>query len=276
MEIELLEPITEYVAKFELKDVKNAFANAIRRAMIADVPTLAIDHVKFYDNTSVFFDEMLALRLGLIPIRGDLDSFKFQSDCECGGEGCGLCQVSLSLNAQCPNSEEELIVYSKDIKSQDSETLPAQQDIPIIKLKCDQKIMVEAVVRKGRGREHAKFQPTTVCGYKNRYLVEFGSDCSDCTEHKCVEVCPREVFKVVDGHVSVANETNCSLCKLCIDACEGIYGSGNSRITITELEDNFIFNVESDGSMDVGELVILAADSIKEKVNELSEKLAEL
>ena len=101
MEIEILEPVTGYEARFEIKSAQLAFANALRRAMMVDVPSLAIDEVNFYDNTSVFFDEMLSLRLGLIPIRGDVDSVRFQSECECGGEGCGLCQVILTLSKAC-------------------------------------------------------------------------------------------------------------------------------------------------------------------------------
>jgi len=276
MELEVIEPITKNRAVFELDHVETAFANALRRAMIAEVPTLAIDYVKFYDNTSVLFDEMLALRMGLIPLRGEVDSYRFPDECECGGEGCSLCQLYLNLNAQCPDDQDELTVYSGDMKSSDPETSPAQPDIPIIKLKKNQKIMAEAVARLGRGREHAKFQPTTVCGYRNRYMVTLGEKCKTCSEHKCVEACPRDVFEVIDGTPRVANELNCSYCKLCIEACQEIHGEEDSRVSITPVEDSFVFTVESDGSMDVADVVLRAADTMKVKVNELSEKLAEI
>ena len=60
--------LDERVAKFTLSGVSTSFANIFRRAMMSEVPTLAIENVRIYDNTSVLFDEMLAHRLGLIPL----------------------------------------------------------------------------------------------------------------------------------------------------------------------------------------------------------------
>ena len=61
MEVDILE-LSDRYAKFVLSNVNTAFANSIRRAMIADVPTLAIEYVNIYDNTSVLYDEQLTLR----------------------------------------------------------------------------------------------------------------------------------------------------------------------------------------------------------------------
>ena len=63
--------LDENNARFQLAGCTTPFANSIRRAMIGEVPTLAIETVKIYDNTSALFDEMLTHRLGLIPIRSD-------------------------------------------------------------------------------------------------------------------------------------------------------------------------------------------------------------
>ena len=64
--------LDDSLARFTLSGASTAFANAFRRAMIGEVPTLAIEDVRIYDNTSALFDEMLAHRLGLIPIKTDL------------------------------------------------------------------------------------------------------------------------------------------------------------------------------------------------------------
>lgn len=276
MEIELIEPISERRARFELKQAQHTFANALRRAMMGEVPTLAVDYVKFYDNKSVLFDEMLALRLGLVPLRGDVDSYRFPWACECGGQGCSLCQLSLSLNAQCPDDREELTLYSRDLVSTDPEVSPAEPDIPIITLKRGQKVMAEAVARLGRGREHAKYQPTTVCGYKNRYRVVLGERCAACAERRCLEVCPRRVFAVEGGKPRVADEAACSYCKLCMVACEDVHGQGNAQVAVTPTEDVFMFTVETDGSLDAADVVLRAADVVKAKAAELSVKLAEI
>ncbi|MFA7304420.1 MAG: DNA-directed RNA polymerase subunit D, partial [Methanoregula sp.] len=71
MEIEFAS-LDDNLARFTLSGARPGFANAFRRAMIGEVPTLAIEDVRIYDNTSALFDEMLAHRLGLIPIKTDL------------------------------------------------------------------------------------------------------------------------------------------------------------------------------------------------------------
>ena len=55
-------------ARFLVRGVTPAVANGIRRAMVADVPTFSVDDVRFVENSSVMFDEMIALRLGLVPL----------------------------------------------------------------------------------------------------------------------------------------------------------------------------------------------------------------
>ena len=73
MEIEFAS-LDDSFARFTLSGASTAFANAFRRAMIGEVPTLAIEDVRIYDNTSALFDEMLAHRVGLIPLKTDLSS----------------------------------------------------------------------------------------------------------------------------------------------------------------------------------------------------------
>ncbi len=68
MKLEILQ-LSDRKAKFVLSEVSPAFANGLRRSMVADVPKMAIDYVDIYDNNSVIFDEILAHRMGLIPIK---------------------------------------------------------------------------------------------------------------------------------------------------------------------------------------------------------------
>ena len=73
--------LDDTVARFTISGATPAFANALRRSMIGEVPTLAIEDVRIYDNTSVLFDEILAHRLGLVPIKTDLSQFVPRSKC---------------------------------------------------------------------------------------------------------------------------------------------------------------------------------------------------
>ena len=57
--------------EFELSGCDASVANALRRILVAEVPTVAIETVLFSDNTSIVQDEVLAHRLGLVPLAVD-------------------------------------------------------------------------------------------------------------------------------------------------------------------------------------------------------------
>ena len=59
---------------FILSKTERVFVNTIRRMIIDEVPTLAVEDVEFRANSSALYDEMIALRLGLLPIKTDLKS----------------------------------------------------------------------------------------------------------------------------------------------------------------------------------------------------------
>ncbi|KAB2636009.1 DNA-directed RNA polymerases II, IV and V subunit 3-like [Pyrus ussuriensis x Pyrus communis] len=103
--------------KFELRDTDASVANALRRVMIAEVPTVAIDLVEIEINSSVLNDEFIAHRFGLIPLTSDRAmSMRFSRDCDaCDGDGqCEFCSVEFHLHAKC-HSDQTLDVTSKDL-----------------------------------------------------------------------------------------------------------------------------------------------------------------
>lgn len=259
MKLEIIE-LKDRKARFVLSEVTPAFANGLRRAMISDVPKMAIDYVDIYDNTSVLFDEMLALRLGLIPLKTNRDKYELQSECECKGAGCALCQVSFTLSAEGP-----CVVHSSDMKSSDPETVAVDDNIPIVELKEGQKIVLTAVARLGYGREHAKYQPVCAAGYKNVPVLTINEKCDMCKA--CIDACPRGIFKVEKGKIAVEDVYKCSLCKLCIDACD------TGAINISTDNSAFIYTIETDGSYSAREIIIRAANSIKERSEQLGEIL---
>lgn len=67
-----IESCKELELEFDLVNVTPALANAFRRLMISEVPSMAIEKVYIYNNTSIIQDEILAHRLGLIPLKGNI------------------------------------------------------------------------------------------------------------------------------------------------------------------------------------------------------------
>ena len=139
---------------FSVKGVDTSYANTLRRIMGYVVPVMAIEEVEFRKNTSIVYDEMIAHRLGLVPLTTDLKSYNMMSECKCKGAGCASCTVKLTLKAVGPCT-----VYSSDIKSKDPEIKPVYGKMPIAKLLEGQEIELEATAILGQGREHSKWCP---------------------------------------------------------------------------------------------------------------------
>jgi DNA-directed RNA polymerase subunit D len=270
MQIEIAS-LDDTLARFTLSGASPGFANAFRRAMIGDVPTLAIEDVRIYDNTSALFDEMLAHRIGLIPIKTDLDTYTTRENCACGGEGCPGCTSTYTLSVEGPKT-----VISGDLIPQDPKATPVYDNIPIVKLTKGQKLVVEARAFLNTGREHAKWQPTLVCGYKNYPVVTISDACDACG--MCVDECPREVLAVKGKNVEVVSGKlpDCSMCRLCERACLASGIGEESAIRISAEPDRFIFVVESDGSLPVKEIMERALRYLKEQSSELDNQTSEI
>lgn len=261
MDIDILE-LSERKAKFVLSGVPAPFANAIRRSILSEVPVLAVDDVNIYDNTSVLFDEQLALRLGLIPLKADTKTYNLPSECTCSGTGCASCQVTLTLSAEGPK-----VVYSGDMVSTDPDVRPADATVPIVELKEKHKVMVEAIARLGTGKNHAKWQAGIASGYKNMPVLTVGN-CDGCG--RCIDVCPRRILKLSGNKVKAVDVMECSMCRICEEACE------TNSISVSENPESFIMTFETSGSMAASELVVEASNSIKKRAEQLNEVLGTL
>jgi DNA-directed RNA polymerase subunit D len=270
MEIEF-SSLDDSLARFTLTGASPAFANAFRRAMIGEVPTLAIEDVRIYDNTSAFFDEMLAHRLGLIPIKTDLSTYSTKEKCSCGEAGCPGCMVTFTLSVEGPKT-----VLSGDLIPQDPNATPVYDNIPIVKLTKGQKLVIEAHAVLNTGREHAKWQPTLVCGFKNHPVISISESCDACA--MCVDECPRDILAVRGKKVEVVDGklTDCSMCKLCEKACLSSGIGDEPAITISAEADRYIFVVESDGSLPVKEIMNRALYYIRDQSDELERQIGEI
>eukprot|EP00656_Telonema_subtile_P009022 TRINITY_DN14219_c0_g1_i1.p1 TRINITY_DN14219_c0_g1~~TRINITY_DN14219_c0_g1_i1.p1 ORF type:complete len:246 (-),score=75.79 TRINITY_DN14219_c0_g1_i1:16-753(-) len=170
---------------FRITDTDSSFANSLRRTIISDVPTLAIDLVEFENNTSVLSDEFLAHRLGLIPLVSKrVNDFVDNRECMNCNNFCNLCSAEFRLHVTCTDAKT-LNVTSEDLFEQDNTVTPvdystddrvAQDDekggILIVKLRKNQELKLRAIAKKGVGKEHAKWAPVSVCTYWPEPVVD--------------------------------------------------------------------------------------------------------
>lgn len=89
--------------EFDLIGCDTSLANALRRIVIAEVPSMAIETVFVMNNTSVIQDEVLSHRLGLIPIHADPRKFDYLPT---GGEPTDVNTIVFELHARCSVNPE--------------------------------------------------------------------------------------------------------------------------------------------------------------------------
>jgi DNA-directed RNA polymerase subunit D len=244
-----------------LKDIDPSTANAIRRTILADVPTLAVEDVQITENSSSLYDEIIAHRLGLIPIKTDVKLFNFRDSCKCKGKGCPSCTLTLTLDVEC--KKNFLTVYSQDLKSADPKLKPVE-GIPIVRLGKGQKITLSADAILGTAKEHAKWQPA-VAGYKYFPIIKISKKCTNCKE--CVDACPVNILKFVKGKITITDKKACTLCNSCAEVCE------EDAITVSGDNTKFIFKIESQGAIPSKEIFKIACETLEGKAKELSKLL---
>jgi DNA-directed RNA polymerase II subunit RPB3 len=101
---------------FELSDTDVSMANSLRRVMIAEVPTLAIDLVDFEENTTCLIDEFISHRLGLIPLRSavDMSNWSYKHECDCSNF-CNKCSVKFTLDCDFAKMVQEKPAHQQDL-----------------------------------------------------------------------------------------------------------------------------------------------------------------
>lgn len=208
---------------FDLNGVEAPLANALRRILIAEIPTMAIEKVEMWQNTSIIPDENLAHRMGLIPIQVDPRLFEFRGKDEAASENNSL---RFKLHVKCTKKnpgtpasfnntleEEERLynnasVYSKDLewvplggqaeKFKNCLPKPIHDDILIAKLRPGQEIEMELVVEKGIGKTHAKWSPVCTAFYRNLPDIIIKTPILNEDAKELKALCPVGVFDIED------------------------------------------------------------------------------
>ncbi|MBO6274847.1 MAG: DNA-directed RNA polymerase subunit D, partial [Methanobrevibacter sp.] len=174
--------------------------------------------------------------------------------------------IAFSINEVGPK-----VVYSKDIISSDSKIKPVYDTIPIVKLKEDEELVVEAYAKVGYGKNHVKWMPTTVCAYKQYPEITFNDEVD--IDYDCADACPRGVLKSDkrSKNIKILDIENCSMCKSCvrssINRAAANGAPDKSYINVGYRENDFIFRIETDGSMPPKEVLLTACDKLGEKAD---------
>jgi len=242
VKIEVLEK-NETNLRIIVKEADVPLMNALRRIALAEVPSMAIDEVVMIENSSILQDEMIAHRLGLVPLKTDLDEYSLPEDCDCKSEfGCPQCRVTLTLNAE--SEEGTRTVYSGELVSENPAIVPVAEKVPVIKLAKGQKLKLEAYARLGKGKAHAKWQPVCVCAYKYYPKIDVPKEkCQDC--QKCADICSKKVLAMKGEKVDVRDLLACNLCMDCVEACP----KKSDGIKVEWEKNAFIMNLESNGGL---------------------------
>ncbi len=241
-------------------DMSEEIANAIRRSVL-EIPILAVDEVEFFKNDSALYDEIIAHRLGLVPLIKE-KSVTEREKCKCKGKGCSKCSVDLKIKAKGPCT-----VYSKDLKGR---AKPAYENIPIGILNEGQELELVARAKLGKGTEHAKYSPGLVY-YRNLSKIEINKDfnAEECKE--CIEACPQKILKVDKNKVKINDEEiwKCDLCEACVEACKK---HGKNAIKV-EKDENLVFFIESWGQLNAKDIFVNSISALNSNLKELSKKV---
>jgi len=177
---------------FVLGNVDLAFANSLRRVVMADIPSVAIDMVEIEINTTVLPDEFIAHRLGMVPLLSSNcdEAIRYTRDCTCL-VGCQNCAILLVLHVSC-NDDTTMNVTSDHLEvhpfpvDENHPTEPGEElskrgeyfghpvgkhdpgvpPILICKIRKGQELKIRCIAKKGIAKEHAKWSPCSAVSFE--------------------------------------------------------------------------------------------------------------
>lgn len=223
--------------------IEESLLNSIRRYM-NEIEIIAIDEVEISKNDSPLYDETIAHRIGLIPLKMDKSMKKSGQE---------------ELNLKIKN---EGLVMSQELQGK---LKPVFDNIPLTFLNKGQELVLTAVTKFGKGSEHSKFSPGLIF-YRNIFDVKAEKDCPQ----GVVEVCPKRVFELQNGRVVVKDAFGCDDCESCIEF--GLKQDKQEIVKITPTAELYV-TLESFGQLSVEEIFVKSIETLKSDLNELSKQI---
>jgi len=224
-------------------EVDESLANAIRR-YVDQIPVLAADEVEISKNDSPLYDETIAHRIGMVPLKME-KGFNDKTE------------EQLVLVAK-----KDGIVYSGEMTGK---VKLVHDRIPITVLKKGQELEIVAIAKVGKGSKHCKFSPGLMF-YRNKMKIKIDKDCPK----EVANVCPQKILKSENGKVSVTDEKKCDMCEACTDLCRKM---GKESIELIPTEE-LIITVESFGQIPEEEIFQGAIEALTEDLKEVSKSIS--
>ncbi|XP_038206560.1 DNA-directed RNA polymerases I and III subunit RPAC1 [Zerene cesonia] len=276
--------------EFDIIGIQPAFANAFRRLMLSEVPSMAIEKVFIRNNTSIIQDEILAHRLGLIPLKADPRLFEYRP--EGATEGTEFDTLEFSLKVKCTTNKsqtkesfkpediyENHSVYSSQIKwhpisnqasvHKDGDIGPVHGDILISKMRPGHELDLSLIAVKGIGKDHAKFSPVATATYRLLPEITLRREVNG-SEATLLQSC------FSPGVISI-DSNGCAYVKDArYDSCSrNVYRYDNIKdsVILSRIRDHFIFNVESVGAMPPQAIFIEAVKILRDKCKTILDEL---
>ncbi|KAK4162553.1 DNA-directed RNA polymerase [Cladorrhinum sp. PSN259] len=301
-----------YEASFSLIGCDASIANAFRRIMIADVPTLAIDQVFIYNNKSVIQDEVLASRLGLIPFTGGREGLRdFMKWRAKADEPKDYDTIGLELKVKCEHNPDaspdekdptklytHAHVYAKDIVflpqgrqveyfSGENAIRPVNPDILIAKLRPGQEIDVKMHMIKGVGSNHAKFSPVATASYRIMPVINITQPILDKDAEKFQKCFPAGVIGLEQVTKEEARQTGSGYeghegeLKAVVVAPERDtvsreclrHAEFKDKVKLGRRRDHFIYLVESTGQIESEAIFLESVQHLKAKAKNFEKQL---
>lgn len=253
---------------FDVIGIDAPVANALRRILLSEVPTMAIEIARIFQNTSIIQDEVLAHRLGLIPIYADPHQFVTVAETKDNVPNEHNTLVFI-LDIACTRNPDSVpsapvdeqfkhaTVYARDLKwiPQGSQAARfgsnpprvVNGDIVIAKLRPGQSIEVECRVQKGIGQTHAKWSPVCTASYRLMPDITLNKPVTGDKAQVLVDCCPMKVFDIEDmgkgtKKAVVSTPRNCSMCRECVRLPDL-----EDLVSLQRVRDHYIFSIESTG-----------------------------
>ena len=263
---------------FDINGVDPTLVNTLRRIMIAEIPTMAIETVIINQNTSIIPDEVLAHRLGLIPILADANDFIDKKEDEDFNENNCL---KFTLNVKCEKNKNGKIIneqiFSKDLilepignqknkfyneKNKKYNVGLVHDDIYLNKLTPGMEIDLICYCVKGIGRTHAKWSPVCTAYYKLLNKINIIKEINGNDAEELRQLCPKGVFIInKKGNAEVGNIRECTSCRECIRQ-----DKFKDLIELGKIADHYEFHIESVGMYSPESIFFRAIDVLKNKI----------